>query len=330
MAEKDFIAQLFRVRRDRYGISDDIFWGWLNPDDGQINWQTWPHADADGIGGFASILRPLGFPCHPLPICSETREPSWLEIFAASRAYPRASAAKRVHWKQTYAYTANERRLPEVAVLTQAQTAALKNKAANAGVSLGDMAFSAMSQVIATRLIDGKVPFHWFLGVNVRGAVNITNERFNQASGISLLVEPDSSAEHWRAQVRLGLKSKSHWVAWKLAHIGKYVGDRGLSLLFRLSSRKSFYAGSCAHMGDWPLKDARNPDITDNRLLCAVGPGTENYPINASLIGWNGMTALVLKLHPVICEHQTLIRTLVDAWREEVLRELPSSAQQLE
>tara|TARA_R110001583_G_scaffold184788_1_gene344348 strand:+ start:152 stop:343 length:192 start_codon:yes stop_codon:yes gene_type:complete len=36
MTEKDYIAQLFRVRRERFGISDDIYWGWFNPDDGSV------------------------------------------------------------------------------------------------------------------------------------------------------------------------------------------------------------------------------------------------------------------------------------------------------
>ncbi|MDF1782323.1 MAG: hypothetical protein P1U67_13610 [Alcanivoracaceae bacterium] len=322
MAKKDFIAQLFRVRRERYGISDDIFWGWYNPEDGHVDWKTWPHADADGIGGFAKILRRLGFPCTTLPVCNETYEPSWLEIICAGRAYPRASAPKRVHWKQTYPFTVKDRRLPEVSFLTQEQTAALKNKAAKSGVSVGDVVFSTLSRVIAQHLISSEEPFYWFLGVNVRGAARVADESFNQASGISLLTYPDSNAAHWREQIRLGLKSKRHWVMWKLAHIGKYIGDNGLSLMYRLSNKNTFYAGSCANMGDWPLDDKQNPNITDNRLLCAVGPGTKNYPVNASLIGWNGMAVLVLKLHPFICENQAQIRTLVDAWRDELLHGL--------
>lgn len=325
MSEKDFIAQLFRVRRERYGISDDIYWGWYNPDDKSVDWKSWPHADADGIGGFANILRPLGFPCNPLPVCNETREPSWLEIISAGLAHPRESAPKRVNWKKTYPYAASDKRFPEVSFLDHAQTAALKAKAADSGEGLGNIVFAAMSRVIAEQMINGAEPFHWFMGVNVRGAAKIADESFNQASGISLLVQPDSDAEHWREQVRLALKSKRHWLTWKLAHLGQYIGDVGISLMYRLSSKNSFYAGSCAHMGDWPLNDKRNPEINDNRLLCGVGPGTENYPINASMIGWNGMTALVLKIHPVICENQSQTRELVDAWQNEVLRQISHS-----
>lgn len=322
MEEKDYIAQLFRVRRERYGIPDDIYWGWLNPDNHNIEWKTWRHADADGIGGFAELLRPLGFPCDPLPLCNESKTPNWLNIIRAQRKNRRPSAQKRINWKQTYAFDPDNMHMPEVTYLTQEETHTLKTKAAAKNLSLGNVAFAALSRVIAHRLIEGDQPFHWFFGVNVRGATNIHNEQFNQASGINLLVHPDSDATHWQQQVRLGLKAKNHWVTWKLANIGRYIGDRGLSLVYRLSSKSSFFAGSCSHLGEWPLTDERNPEITDNRLLCAVGPGTENYPINSALVGWNGATTLTLKLHPYICEDPSLIRVLADAWREEIIREL--------
>lgn len=322
MAAKDFIAQLFRVRRERFGISDDIYWGWYHPDTGEVEWNTWPHADADGIGGFANILRPLGFPCDPLPVCGETYEPSWLEIIRAARASAHVTAPKRVNWKRVHAFSASDRRLPEVAVLDRAQSAALKAKADASGVGVGNIVFSAMSRVVARQLIAGEAPFHWFMGVNVRGAAKVADDRFNQASGVSVLVYPESDAAHWRKQVRLGLTSRSHWVTWKLARLSARLGDHALALLYRLSARTTFYAGSCAHMGDWPLEDVRNPAISDRRLLCAVGPGTANYPVNASMIGWNGSTVLVLKLHPMICARQGEISALVNAWRDALLREL--------
>jgi|GEM_PF-3036192 len=67
MTEKDYIAQLFRVRRERFGISDDIYWGWFNPDDGSVEWKTWRHADADGMGGFARAKK-----IHVLPPLSKS------------------------------------------------------------------------------------------------------------------------------------------------------------------------------------------------------------------------------------------------------------------
>ena len=176
MAEKDYIAQLFRVRRERYDISDDIYWGWFNPDNGSIAWEICRHADADGMGTFANILRPLGFPCAPLPVCNETEVPNWLEIIKAGKKYPRPAAPKKINWKNTYAYAPNRLHIPEVAYLTQIETNALKAKAVAEKLSKGNIAFSALSRVIAQHLIEGGNPFYWFLGVNIRGATTIKNE----------------------------------------------------------------------------------------------------------------------------------------------------------
>lgn len=325
MDEKDYIAQLFHVRRERFGISDDIKWGWLDPKTNHLTWKSWRHADTDGVGGFANILRPLGFPCEPLPKSSEHRVPSWLNIISASRKNPRPTAPKKMHWKHTYTFHPEKLHTPEVAYLTHEETNALKAKAATENLTTGSIVFSALNRVIAQRLVKSNTPIHWFMGVNVRGATKIKNEQFNQASGINLLTYSNSDPIYWQQQVRLALKAKNHWAIWKLANIGKYIGDTGLSWVYHASSKNSFFAGSCSNMGEWPLPDERNPTITDNRLLCAVGPGTPNYPINSSLIIWNGSATLTLKLHPFICQDQSLIRELTDAWREEVKLYLQSS-----
>ena len=84
MAEKDYLAMWFNVRR-KYGIQDTIYWGWYDPKAQEIDWKTWRHADADGMAGFANILRKDGFPCDPLPVCNETSVPGWREINKAQR-----------------------------------------------------------------------------------------------------------------------------------------------------------------------------------------------------------------------------------------------------
>jgi len=87
MAEKDYIAMWYHARKP-YGIKDTIYWGWYDPDNRSIDWKTWQHADADGMAGFANILRPMGYPCSPLPVCNETKVPSWREIIKAKKRVP--------------------------------------------------------------------------------------------------------------------------------------------------------------------------------------------------------------------------------------------------
>lgn len=320
MAEKDYIAMWFEARRP-FGIPDDIYWGWYDTRDDSIDWQTWRHADADGMAGFANILRPMGFPCDPLPVCNETSVPGWREIIKAQKENPVEEAPKVVNWKVTY-HSGDDLK-PEPRVLSKPQTAQIYEVCKQRRVSPGNLIFSALSRVIARELVEGDKPFYWFFPVNVRGATGIKTESFNQASGVYILVSKDSTAEDWQTQMRTRLKSKEHWKSWKLANIGKYVGMPGVKLIYKFTSGKQFFAGSCSNLGSWPLVDERNAKPDPHKQLVAVAPGSANYPVSSSMIEWNNRIALTLKLNPYICKSQAQLEGLSDMWLEELLNDLP-------
>jgi hypothetical protein len=319
MAEKDYLAVWFNARR-RFGIDDTIYWGWFNPENRQIDWQSWRHADGDGLSGLASEMRKIGYPSTPLPVCNETSVPSWGEITKARKANPIEESEKAVNWKQTYPYDAGQQFEPEISSLNKVQTDTLKAYAAEHKVSTGNVLFAALSKVVAKKLISGNAPFYWFFPVNVRGATGIKTESFNQVSGVAIRVNPSSTANDWQTQMRQRLKAKEHWMMWKLANLSKYFGEVGVAWFYKRSSMKQFYMGNCSNLGVWPLPHENNPPKpNDGRLLAGAAPGTANYPVSSSMIEWYGEIALTLKLHPYICPNQALVRELADAWLEEVL-----------
>ncbi len=320
MAEKDYIAMWFNVRKP-YGISDTVYWGWYDPATKDIDWKTWQHADADGMIGFTNILRPMGYPCYPLPVCNETSVPSWREIRKAQKEFGQPPAANQVKWKQTYpcVYSPNDTFMPEVRSFSEEDTQKLKAWCKENKVSFGNLVYATMSKVVSARMIEGDEPFSWFFPVNVRGATGIKTESFNQASGIYIEVNKNSELQDWQAQMRLRLKSKEQWKNWKLANIGKYVGERGVALIYKLTSGKQFYAGNCSNLGEWPLPGQDNPPRPDQRVLAAVAPGTANYPISGTTLEWYGQLTLTFKMHPYVCDSQELIAELADAWYEALM-----------
>lgn len=325
MADKDYVAVWFKARQ-RYNIDDTIYWGWFDPKTRAVEWQPWNHTDGDGLFGLAYSLRQEGYPSTPLPVCNETSAPSWLEIIQARKAHPIEESKKSINWKQTYPYEHNQQFKPEVSALNEENTNTLKAYAAANRISTGNVLFAALSRVIARHLVDGDAPFYWFCPVNLRGATGIETESFNQVSGLTILAKPTSTAADWQMQMRLRLKSKAHWVMWKLANLSKYLGESGTAWIFKRSSQKNFYMGSCTNLGVWPLPHADNPPKSnDGKLLAGAPPGTANYPVSCSMIEWYGQIALTLKLHPYICTEQSLIRELVDEWLEEVLTEIKQS-----
>ena len=173
MPEKDYLAVWFNARR-RYGIDDTIYWGWFDPKTKRTDWQSWRHADGDGLYGLANALRQQGYPSTPLPNCNESSIPSWREITKARKAHPVEESEKAVNWKQTYPYDAGQQFEPEVCSLNKAQTDALKVYASEHKVSTGNVLFAALSRVVARKLISGDAPFYWFFPVNVRGATAVS------------------------------------------------------------------------------------------------------------------------------------------------------------
>lgn len=318
MAETDYIAMWYHARKP-YGISDTIYWGWYDPDQKSIDWQTWQHADADGMAGFAKILRKEGYPCYPLPVCNEAKVPGWREIAKAKKEFPTEEAEKTVRWKKTYQYTDNDTFTPEIRCFSEEETNKLKQYCKSQKVSLGSLVYAVLSNAIAERLVEGDDPFYWFFPVNVRGATGIQTESFNQVSGVYMLTKPKSTPQEWQAQLRQRLKAKQHWGNWKLANIGKYVGLTGVKLIYRMTSGKQFFMGNCSHLGVWPLPGQDNPPKKDNLRLVAVAPGTANYPTSCTMVEWYGQLTLAFKIHPYICPDQALAAEIADAWQSNLL-----------
>ncbi|HCG77826.1 MAG TPA: hypothetical protein DE015_01265 [Oceanospirillales bacterium] len=321
MAEKDYIAMWYHARKP-YGITDTIYWGWYDPETNSTDWKTWQHADADGMAGFANILRPMGYPCYPLPVCNETKVPGWREICKAKREFQTEEGRKVVNWKKTYENSQHDALSPEISCFSEEETTKLNQWCKEHKVSPGSLIYAELSNIVAERMIEGDDPFYWFYPVNVRGATGIQTESFNQVSGVYMLTDPVSTPESWQSQMRQRFKAKQHWANWKLANIGKYVGYAGVKLIYRLTSGKQFYMGNCSNMGSWPFPGQDNPPKQNNLRLIAVAPGTANYPISATMTEWYGQLTLTLKMHPHICPDQQTVRDISDAWRDALLTKI--------
>lgn len=274
------------------------------------------------MAGFANILRPMGYPCYPLPVCNETKVPGWREICKAKREFQTEEGRKVVNWKKTYENSQHDALSPEISCFSEEETTKLNQWCKEHKVSPGSLIYAELSNIVAERMIEGDDPFYWFYPVNVRGATGIQTESFNQVSGFYMLTKPTSSPQEWQSQMRQRFKGKQHWANWKLANIGKWVGMTGVKLIYRMTSGKQFYMGSCSNMGSRPLPGQDNPPKPDNRRLVAVAPGTANYPISATTTEWYGQLTLTLKMHPHICPDQQTIREIADAWRDALLKKI--------
>lgn len=319
MADVDYIGLWFKARK-RFGIEDLVSWGWYDPDADDIEWQHAHHAERDGAGIVADGLRRKGYPCRTLPHCSFKAEPSWWEIFAARRKHPKPPVANtQINWRRVYECHPGARNEAFTTMLSADEVRTIKKIARTERVTYGNYMFAVFNQVMAKQLIQGDEPYYWFFPVNVRGAVNVPHDHFNQASGIYLAINPNSSAREWQAQLKLRIARMEHWSNWKLAHIGRFIGEKGLAWIYKKSSAKVFYIGNCTHMGRWPLPEDDNPPRRDKQIPAGCSPGTRNYPVGISILEWYDEMSLSLRVHPALMPNPEDTRPLLLAWKKALL-----------
>lgn len=128
--------------------------------------------------------------------------------------------------------------------------------------------------------------------VNLRGATGCERESMNQCGGFMVTIAPQMSAADVRAQVSARLARLEHWRQWRLLTLGRWIGQRGVNLLYRLTRQKpGQFTGSYSNLGSWEI-----PAIDG---LTASAPGSPGYPVCVTAAVCNGRRSLAVRTHPV-------------------------------
>ncbi|MBQ0781791.1 MAG: hypothetical protein KBT79_13345 [Thalassolituus oleivorans] len=316
--KKDYVAMWFNVRKE-LGISDEIHAGWYDHNTKTMQWTSYEHAKMDGMGLYAHELRKYGYPCTPLPTNRDTSEPKFFDVLKKQRqAKYQDTAPKKIRWKETFEYSNSDRGELECIILDEAATLKLKEKAAAQNVSVATTIFYSLNKMVASELLDGEQEYYWLYPVNMRGAVKLEDETMNHSSGFNLALNTKSTAKEIQDIVRDKLKSQSHWMLWKLAHIGKWIGHAGVKRIYISSSKKNFFAGSLSYLGSWPIPDERNSGERKDDVLACCGTGSKNYPISTGVTEWYGKMSIALKLHPYIGKKPGLTKHCLEQWQKNL------------
>src|SRR5690606_24510526 len=318
---KDYIAQWYEVREEQ-GVSDRIHCFLHHPARHLTDWQHYRHRDTDGIGMLTMVRTELGYTDQPLPLSRDRSEPGFWQTWRRRRQLPRETAAKTVHWRPPHNAAGNNaagnnaetEALPLLQVLTPDELQALKEVARQRGVSVASLTLAALNKAVFDTCLQPGSQAWWFYPVNLRGAVE-RPPLGNVSSGFYLLLNAGSSAEEIHAKVKKKLQAGEHWLLWKMAHIGRWIGTAGVRFIYRRLSRSQFYLGSFSYLGDWSLP--QHPQT----ILGCCGAGSANYPIATGVTESNGHLSLALKFHPAVASAQQLNQDCLQHW-SAALRDL--------
>lgn len=302
------IAGMWYRARLRHGIDDPMWFAFYRQGRSRPEWHCLPHRDYDGLGALSLLLaQRYGHDPRPLPETKE-RRPSLWRMLSARR--PANLPVAQLRWRALNVARADEAPAPPVScLLSEAESQALEASAKQAGVSSTMWLFWTVDRAARELLVapDSVVP--WLLPVSLRGAIRFPRWSMNHCSGLTVTLAAASTPADLRQQVRDRFASLEHWRTWLLLMLGRWVGQRGINLLYRLGrTPPGHYAGSYSNLGEWNV-----PGI--DGLSCAA-PGSPGYPIAVGTLSVRGRHGLGCRLHPVIARRPELAEEFLQRWRQ--------------
>lgn len=309
---------MWYAARARAGIDERMWFGLYEGDASAPRWHTCSHRYSDGLGALPLLLRERGYVAPPPPRARAEAMPHWRDLWRAWRALP-PQPRLDMHWRHADAsLAACPGHAPVALLLCPRQTAAIDSAAAAAGVSSTLWLQWTADRALRRTLAGADSLAGWVFPVNLRGNVSAPDAHANQCSGLTLRLGPDATPATVREQVREGFVRQEHWHTWLLLNLGRWVGQAGVNLLYRMSqARPGTFAGSYSNLGEW--------NVPGMAGLVGVAPGSPAYPVSVGTMLCNGRRSLGCRVHPVVGGNARRAIEFLKHWRE-LSMEAPAAA----
>lgn len=314
-ATRDYIGMWYRARV-RHGIGDDIRYGLIDPDSGEVSWRILPHSKFDGIGGVAHLLRGRGVEPATLPTLRESGVPSFWQLVPGLLSG--RDRAPEPRWNKPVPPAVASEPVFGVSWAGRAETDMIRRNARELGISPAMLLFWGLHQVVIRRLLREGARGNWFFPVNMRGPVRLASDEMNHSSGFYISLDGDWTPMELRDHIRSELRRQRHWLMWYQARVGRWVGQAGVNRLYDWMSPGANYLGSFSMLGEW-RQDMTAAGWPARSLLCFCGPGSPAHPVSNGAMIWNGRLTLMLQFHPVLGLGQQMLDACLHDWRALLL-----------
>lgn len=312
-AGTDYVGMWYSARL-QHGIDDRMLFGSYHNGSSLPQWYYASHRYYDGMAILAGMLAPRFGVTLPagLPQGRDRAAPGWRELLRAARL-PLNAPAARMNWRDLVPQRAGiESPLPATLLLTVEQTEAIEARARAAGVNSTVWLLWTADRAVRQALLQPDAVLAWVYPVNLRGAARCERESMNQCGGFALTIAPQMNAAAVRTQIAARLARLEHWRQWLLLTLGRWIGQRGIDLLYRLTRQKpGKFAGSYSNLGNW--------DIPAIDGLTASAPGSPGYPVCITTVVCNGRRSLAVRIHPVADRSGTEANRVMALWLRALL-----------
>ncbi|MFN2286921.1 MAG: hypothetical protein ABR578_01165 [Chromatocurvus sp.] len=316
--ETDWVGSWFALLKERGG--NDLFTiVRYNVRTGETEYFDHSHIEVDGIGGMMNTVEQRGYVVDPPTTVGS--EPGWGELLRSAGAFRRAMRASALPWRLSGSERHPTPHDFDFIVLNEAQTRDLKAWLRTQRYSLAAYLLSRVHGVLAPHYLREDVPARWLFPLNLRGPVRRADPKSNHSSAIPLVCRFHTTPDELRVQMHQCLRDNLHWWSWRVMHVGRIIGLRGMRWLSRREQHRRVWMGSFTFIGEWPRRGGA-PLSTPDEILVGVPPGSPGYPIGVGASVWHGRLCLALKLHPMIEHDQSAVSARLAEIRAALLADV--------
>ena len=320
--EHDPISPWFVAAED-LGEYIGVRFGRINPDGSEPEWIFLRHADYDGIGGFAHILRNKGAAIDALPEQPHPARPSRFDvlrlapIYLQSRRQPRWNS--RVIQPQTKG--ASRHQVPTAVawhVFSEIETNQIIAASKRHGVSVNSLLVNTLTRGIRPFLEDSSATVPWMIPVNLRGKVRRDRDTANFTSCVGVKVKAGEIPSETHRNIFAALDRKVHWANWQAYDLGKFTSHGMRKFLIATGLAISQLSlGSFSNLGVWDAAKSISVDACRGNWLFSP-PVLRCQPIGAGCVTFQNQLSLTIQAHPELTTQASVCQAWIQSWVQQI------------
>lgn len=320
MAGKDLISPWF-LAAEELGEYIGIRFGHLAPGADEPEWIFLRHAETDGIGGFAEILRKRGAELERLP---QLKYPSESSSVDALKLVPKFLKPRdRVKWRRLPGKTApsNSKEPPQAVgwhVFDEAATLSIRRLCRRLGVTVNSFLVKHLTKAIRPFLEDESSTVPWMIPVNMRGKVNLGRDAENHSSYVGIKVRSYETVHDVHRNIYTALGKGEHWSNWQVYKLSR-VTTNGIRkfLIAKELAMSQWNLGGFSNLGDWDAEcKIAQPDCLGDWLFCP--PVLRCQLVGAGCVTFQNRLTLMIQAHPELTTNSEVTSAWVQNWIREI------------
>src|SRR5579859_89251 len=323
----DAISPWFRDAEE-LGEYIGIRFGRVVPGQSEPEWIFLRHAEYDGIGGLAEILRRRGAQLSRLLQLKYPLEPSWSPFIRSLPKYLRKR--QKLQWvplERGPSVIGSAQKPPQAVawhVFDEQTTTHVRRVCRKAGVTVNSFLLKHLTKAIRPFLQDQSSVVPWMIPVNLRGKVLRDSDTSNYSSYVGVKVKSFETLQDVHHNIYAALGRGEHWANWNSYQLSRILGSATRKSLIRKGLAISeWFLGGFSNLGDWDSDRLIRNSGCQGAWLFAP-PVLRFQLVGAGCVTFQNRLSLTIQAHPDLTNSPAVPRAWISNWVKEIEMDITS------